>query len=290
MQATYRLEIGAIGFSIQDQVADPTDFRDDIKKFLTTYQSETQVSLKIHNQSPPDLNKWTPVFHSGGIWRLWQRDQTWTISLSSEVLEPKTYQVATFSHNYLSGDVYIPPHVTGKNHFSFDQALGEILTVHLLARGRGVLLHSFGVIDGQTGRLFVGVSGDGKSTSARLWEKEESVCILSDDRIIVRKHQGRFWMYGTPWHGEAGLASNQSAPIEQIFILKHASQNQVLPLSPADATARLLVRSFPTFWDPAGMDFTLSFLAELSQTIPCYELGFRPEPEVIDFVRSLPDR
>ena len=38
------------------------------------------------------------------------------------------------------------------------------------------------------------------------------VTILSDDRIAVRMKNGQPWLYGTPWHGDAGLASPASSP------------------------------------------------------------------------------
>jgi len=74
-------------------------------------------------------------------------------------------------------------------------------------------------------------------------------------------------------------------PLERVFIIQHADENRAVPLIPLDATSRLLVRSFPTFWDQKGMTFTLEFLSQLSQAVPCYELGFVPDESVVDFVR-----
>jgi len=241
----------------------------------------------VHYKTGPDIGAWQHIFDSGGLWRLWQKGQQWAISLYSDVFDPRTYQLAIFDHIFSQGDIYIPPALAGKLSFRFDQVLAEALMVNLLAQGRGVLLHACGIIDGDKGRLLTGNSGDGKSTSARIWQEQPNICIISDDRVIVRQHEGRLWMYGTPWHGDAGLASRQAAPIDQIFFLKHDQQNRATPLHPSDATARMLVRSFPTFWNAQGMDFTLSFLSDLSQAAPCYELGFRPDTEIVDFVRSL---
>jgi hypothetical protein len=70
--------------------------------------------------------------------------------------------------------------------------LDELLIMHRLTQEKAIELHSCGIVraDG-TGNLFVGHSGAGKSTTTRLWTEREDVEILSDDRIIVRRDQGR---------------------------------------------------------------------------------------------------
>ena len=72
----------------------------------------------------------------------------------------------------------------------------------------------------------------------------------------------------------------------EIFFLKHAKKNIAQKITPVEATSRLIVRSFPTFWDKKGMEFTLKFCTEIAQKIPCYELRFVPDKSVLDFVRG----
>jgi hypothetical protein len=109
---------------------------------------------------------------------------------------------------------------------------------------------------------------------------------LSDDRIIIRKQHGAFWAHGTPWHGDALSASPASARLDRIYVIRHAQTNVTRRLAASRAASELLVRSFPTFWDADGMGFTLGFLAEMTQEIPCYELGFVPDGSVVDFLRQ----
>ena len=159
--------------------------------------------------------------------------------------------------------------------------------MNLLCLGSGVLLHACGVSDHGRGLLFVGSSGAGKSTMADLWKNGEGVTILSDDRVIVREKEGRFWAYGTPWHGDARLCSAESVPLEAIFLIRHGGENSIMRLGEArKAVSSLLVRSFPTFWNAEGMAFTLEFLHRMSQAVPCYDLGFMPDKSVVQLVRS----
>ena len=90
-----------------------------------------------------------------------------------------------------------------------------------------------------------------------------------------------------PGLDRGGVFSPEAAPLERVFIIQHASENGVVPLSPPDAASRLLARSFATFWDAEGMAFTLKFLGQLSQAVLCYELGFVADESVVDFVRCL---
>jgi hypothetical protein len=109
---------------------------------------------------------------------------------------------------------------------------------------------------------------------------------LSDDRIILRRLDGKIWMYGTPWHGEGSFASPARAPIEQIFFLGRGQKNEVVPLREAPAVARLMACSFVPFYSPGGLDFTLAFFQQVTQGVPCAELRFVPDERVIEFVRE----
>lgn len=85
------------------------------------------------------------------------------------------------------------------------------------------------------------------------------------------------------------MALAEDAPLRRIFILRQAPSNQAVRISPTQAAAALLVRSFPALWSAPAMDFTLSFLSELCQAIPCYELGFVPDQSAVEYVRCLYD-
>jgi hypothetical protein len=136
-----------------------------------------------------------------------------------------------------------------------------------------------------SGYLFLGESGARKTTIARLWEKDRQVLVLSDDRIIVRSSEGKYWMYGTPWHGEAELASSARTELTRVFFLGRG-KNEIIPVSQIQAVSRLFACSFVPFYYAAGLDFTLELFHRLTRTVPCSELRFVPDVQCVGFVRE----
>ena len=253
------------------------------KKFFTS--KPAQIPLNVFYGRLPDFDDWKLIFDSGSVWKLYQREDRWGIGMYSPAFESGLYQAAIFEQNFYSGDIFLPNSNINNNPLPYTYPLPEAHMINLLSRGHGVMVHACAIKDGEYGLLFAGTSGAGKSTTAELWKSQKNAAILSDDRVIIRKHEGRFWIYGTPWHGTARFASPDSVPLTRIYFLKQAPENQLRALKPVDAHTKMLVRSFPTYWNPAGMDFTLGFLDELVQVVPCYELGFVPQDSVVDFVR-----
>ncbi len=229
------------------------------------------------------------LFDSGGLWQLYAAKDSHRFHFTSPILGPLPYKMASFNPEFTSGEVRLhrPYFPNGQTVYPLEYPLDELLIMHLLANGRGVEVHACGVVDpsGQ-GYLFVGQSGAGKTTLAQLWQKVEGVTVLSDDRIILRNKEGRLWMYGTPWHGEAGLSYPARAPLAGVYLLRHGSSSELVPLRHSEAVARLVACSFPPFYSPRGLDFVLSVFDQVVNAVPCQELRFVPDEQVLALIRS----
>jgi hypothetical protein len=149
----------------------------------------------------------------------------------------------------------------------------------------GVEIHACGILNPSgEAHLFVGQSGAGKTTMARLYQKSNRMKILSDDRIVLRKKNHRIWMYGTPWHGEAEIVSPEKGHLSKIFFLRHGEKNRLVLLGKAEAVSRLFTSCFPPFYHQQAIEFILAFLDEVVRTIPCYELTFFPDERVVRLI------
>jgi hypothetical protein len=232
------------------------------------------------------------IFDSGAVWQLYQKDGSFLFLLYCPASGSIPYTAALMNKDYTKGRVLLhrPFFDSDQPVYPLGYPLDELLLINLLASGKGVEIHACGVIDSLgRGYLFVGQSGAGKTTVARLWQNEPGVTILSDDRIILRKADQKIWMHGTPWHGDAMLACPGKAPLTRIYFLRHGQENEILRLGKAHAISRLFACSFVPFYNPQGLDFTLRFLEEVMATIPCYELKFVPDKQAVKLLQDASD-
>jgi hypothetical protein len=161
--------------------------------------------------------------------------------------------------------------------------LDELLFIHRLVReGCGVEVHACGLVDKDSkGRLFIGHSGAGKSTTSKLWEAKGAF-VLSDDRIILRMEKGELKMYGTPWHGDARQSASASAAVHAIYLLEQAPQNRLTRMTPAETAIETFARSFLPFHGHAGIHAALTFLDTAFASVPAYRFEFLPDYSAVE--------
>lgn len=257
-------------------------------KFEVPASGAVDLDLRASWGDLSDAPAGAPVFDSGGTWRLYRNGPTDVFRFWARQKPAVPYQECRLHEGRSTGDL-----VLHRDHFDAGEAvalqypLDEVLMIHLLAGGRGVELHACGVVTPEgRGYLFAGQSGDGKTTTARLWEELRGTVVLSDDRIVVREESGRYVMHGTPWHGEAELSASRSVPVDAVFLLEHGAENRLLPLSVPDAAARLAARSFVPFHDADALHWSLGFLEGLVRSVPCHRFAFVPDPSARELVRA----
>jgi hypothetical protein len=227
------------------------------------------------------------LFDSGAVWRAYETDGGFRIDCHSEIFGAVPYKAALFRSDLSQARILVRRETFNEEMHPLDYPLDELMVAHLLGRGRGVELHSCGIIDRDgRGQLFVGQSGAGKSTTARVWLAEGDYEIVSDDRVIIRFIDGEWRMFGTPWHGEAELSSASSAPLAAIHLLDQAKRTELVALPPAQAAARLFSCSFPPFYDAEALAATLGILDRLVAEVPVRALRFVPDRSVIDCIQS----
>lgn len=259
-----------------------------LRPFLVQ-EGEPDITMKV---SLDDLsvqrNFGKLLFDSGSIWQLHQDEDGYTFRFQSSALGSVPYKIAKMARDFSRGEVLLhAPYFEKKQPlYPLGYPLDELLFLHFLALGKGALMHGCGVIDAKgRGHLFLGQSGAGKTTMARLWEGEPGVSILSDDRIILRRNDHQIWMYGTPWHGEAEFAASSGTPLDFVYFLGKGGRMKLLPQSKAASLARLFASSFPPIYNPEAVDFLMGFFEEIVTFVPCYELRFLPSKRAVRFIQ-----
>ncbi|MBI5893812.1 MAG: hypothetical protein HZB79_09240 [Deltaproteobacteria bacterium] len=237
------------------------------------------------NQAPTEQK---PLFDAS-IWNYEQADgrHIFNFSLSSKNNRPERSLV--LDNDFKKGEIILAKTVRARNGIlrnPFSYPLDQILTIALLPKKQGILLHSCGFKHKDKGYLFIGQSGAGKSTMSKIMEKNEGVHILNDDRIAARKKNGVFYIYGTPWHGTAEFVSSEKASLAGLFFLKKDTENSLKKISIPDTVSRLIKYSFPPFWDRDGIASALKTVEDIATSIPCFEFSFLPDDRAFEMVKD----
>jgi hypothetical protein len=253
-----------------------------------------QVNLvaKLSPASGPKL------FDSGSVWRLHEGEAGFQFDFSAPILGLQPYKRLVVDRRFCQANLQMSEEAFAgfpRASEPLEYPLDELLIMHRLTQEKAIELHGVGIVgpDGAS-NLFIGHSGAGKSTTARLWTTHHDVQILSDDRIIVREDKVRedtnqIFMYGTPWHGEAAFALPGRAPLQRILVLEHGHGNVLTRLSQGQAVAELFARSFVPFHQHEYIDSALAFLQRVTGSIPCYRYSFEPDARAVEEVLNFRD-
>ncbi len=106
----------------------------------------------------------------------------------------------------------------------------------------GFFFHSSSLmLDGEA-YVFTALSGTGKSTHTALWRKRfgDRVQMINDDKPIIRRHNGRFFIYGTPWMGKSEIGTNSKAEVKAVYVLERGEQNSVEEVTVGEVFKNLL--------------------------------------------------
>ena len=136
-------------------------------------------------------------------------------------------------------------------------------------------MHSSAICYDGRAYLFSAPCGTGKSTHTSLWQKylgEDKVVYINDDKPAIRKIDGVFYAYGTPWSGKEDLSANIKAPLGGITYISRADEPSIKRIDTVDAVKNLLWQTARPY-SQKGMNKMLSLFEELIEQVPIYEMG-----------------
>lgn len=138
---------------------------------------------------------------------------------------------------------------------------------------QGFFFHSSVLMLNGEAYVFSAKSGVGKSTHTELWRKHfgNRVTMINDDKPIIRKNNGKFTAYGTPWMGKAEIGNNTSAPIKAVYILKRGNENSVAKIKPG-AVFKDILEATVIPDEKSAMSELLTLLDEFFTSVPLFIL------------------
>ena len=147
---------------------------------------------------------------------------------------------------YKSSTLYVTDYAT---RYCINNALMVLYALATAPLGTA-LFHSAVVSHDGYGYMFLGKSGTGKSTHARLWLANiENTVLLNDDNPVVRVQSDGIRVYGSPWSGKTPCYKNEDCPLGGIVLLEQAPFNKIKPLRGIEAYAAILTSISGKRWD-----------------------------------------
>ncbi len=149
----------------------------------------------------------------------------------------------------------------------------------------GLMLHAAGILHKGAGYVFLGQSGAGKTTLARISHPR---IVLNDDLIVLQPLQGHWQVHGTPfWNPTQVKPSCRQGPLAAVYSLIQNQSVSVQPLSPASAVSALIACSPVLPADPRFAGRVLSRCQQICETIPVRQLHFRKDDSFWQMVAQM---
>ena len=150
----------------------------------------------------------------------------------------------------------------------------------------GMPLHASLVEKDGYGVVFLGPSGMGKSTQAKLWVEHQGADFIIGDRPGLRRIDGKWIGFGMPWDGKDNIKQQKQVPIRALISLEQAPENSIRSLTKQEAMIVLLNQVMMPMWDDAAMTLLTPLMGQLASEMPFYHLKNLPNREATELTRE----
>ncbi len=241
-----------------------------------------------HHAGLPKIRDWGEKIYQRTPWIIYRTPSGYIYKMFVKGNEESPL-IAIFNKDHseghiYKGEIYVKIFKKGSLTSLLCFPTDQILFARLLADRGGMILHGSGIILKEKGCLFVGHSDAGKTTLVKLFHHHAK--ILNDDRMIAKKEDGRFYLYGTPWHGELSLVAPDRVPLKAIFFLNQAKDNRIERTERLEAFKRLYGCTIKPLVTKGWLENVLDICQTLSCEVPCYHLYFDKTEGVISTIEK----
>lgn len=198
-------------------------------------------------------------------------------------------QVAEMNTLFSRGTVYLPGIGSWNEAYVVFHALQIIMLNYLAGKG-GIFVHSMAVVGARADAyLFAGSSSAGKSTLAGLFQKEGSMKVIGDDRVIVREINGSYYLFATPWHSSFKKYLDgplKSGRVKAGFFIKQHHKDRICPVKPQRAFPALWSNLFLSFWNKKLAGEQVALCRRFSRAARWYGFGFRKRVSAVENLKK----
>jgi hypothetical protein len=260
------------------------------------------LALSVRDGRLREASAWQPLYASAETWQLWRDEGGQYVFVPGQRSLPSRQVTvdAGFGCGEVIGD-FGNGASPGQCQYPL-QGIDVMIFANWLAESGDLILHAAGAQVGGLGYCFAGRPGAGKSTlvaslmsapggvtdvaTNQATNGDSGAVVLGEDNVILRYLDGRFWIFGTPWHLNPEMCSPLGVPLKKLFFLDRTAGEGVAPCEPLDGVARLLQTAFVPYYRPAAVAAILDRLALLAEQVPFYTLHYRLGADVIGLVQE----
>ena len=290
--ANYRLLV--------DDAISNSDYMDYLAGFSQVMPSSHTFTIHLGNEAPLDTLFAKAIRHpvvcTTEGFSIHDTRDTWTfVSLMNEnIMKRNGKYVLACSRDYSEMSLYISrqPYCSGKKRkrwmlpsIPISSAIRAACEAGMTIRD-GMPLHASLVEKDGYGVVFLGPSGMGKSTQAKLWVEHQGADFIIGDRPGLRRIDGRWIGFGMPWDGKDNIKQQKQVPIRALISLEQAPENSIRRLTKQEAMIVLLNQVMMPMWDDAAMALLTSLMEQLATEVPFYYLKNLPNREATELTRE----
>ena len=220
---------------------------------------------------------------------------SWTIvpQMDENTIKRHGKYVLTCARDYSEMTLYISRHIFYHERirrwmrpkFPMSSAIRAACEAGMTMRD-GMPLHAALVEKDGYGVVFLGPSGMGKSTQAKLWVEHQGADFIIGDRPALRRIDGQWMGFGMPWDGKDRIMQQKQVPIRALISLEQAPENSIRRLTKQEAMNVLLNQVMMPMWDDAAMALLTPLMGRLATEIPFYHLKNLPNREATELTRE----
>lgn len=285
------LSIAGFTISLQaDSNSKPSVEEGYLPFIISGYTGKPDVSVHAESNIPKELTNIEEVLFEAHdeqkkYYTICKNGNDYKFIIYDQVIEGKIQQIALLNQNFSEWVVYSDPSGGNGEVYPLQYPLGPIILYYLTVKFDAIMMHASGIDDASGGMIFSGFSGKGKSTMAAIWQHAGST-IINDDRLIIRKENSAYVIHNTPMFYQD---KPKSATLKAIHLIHHAAENTMTRIKGAAAISRVLAFCIQNNYNPKFIAHHLEFLSGLCNSIPVYEVGFKPDTEIVDYIKSHAD-
>lgn len=156
------------------------------------------------------------------------------------------------------------------------------LIVRALEDNQGLLLHGAGLLRDGAVHVFAGEKGAGKSTIAR---NASGLECLHEEKVAVRRMDGRWWAYGVPVLDNSGATgTDRAAPLAGVYLIEQGAVLRADSIARKQAILSLPPHVVLPVRDPVARGNLAGTLFRLVDEVPVLRLEFCIDSNVAEVI------